>query len=298
MGDNAAGLRHNGNSTAIAREAFDSLLIEMRMLEPVEASTRMELFGESFSTPVMTAALSSLGNVHPGGMVELAKAAAAADAVMWAGIGDEQELKNIIATGAKTIKIIKPYADKNLIFEKLEQAERCGALAVGMDIDFFFGGKRNKGFAMTYPVSPKTLDDIGSFIRATKLPFILKGVLSERDAQKSLDIGAAGIVVSHHGGIVDYAVPPIKILPRIAKAVGKKIPIFLDCGVLKGSDVFKALALGATAVSVGKALMEGLSGGADGARKVLEDIREELQWIMNHTGSRDLGSIDPSVIWS
>jgi isopentenyl diphosphate isomerase/L-lactate dehydrogenase-like FMN-dependent dehydrogenase len=296
MNEKEAG--HNGNSAMITREYFDSMRVELRTIDAVKASTKMELFGETFPTPVMVAALSSLDKVRPNGAIDTAKGAAAAGAVMWTGIGSENELESLIATGAKTVKIIKPYADIDLIFKKIEHAEKCHALALGMDTDFVFGGKSKKGFAMEYPVSPKTLADIKSFVKATKLPFILKGILSECDAEKALEAGAGGIVVSHHGGIIDYAVPPLKILPRIAKIVGKKIPVFVDCGIVRGMDAFKALALGATAVSVGRAVMEGLTAnGVGGVQKVLEDINEELQWAMNLTGSPDINQIDPSVIW-
>jgi isopentenyl diphosphate isomerase/L-lactate dehydrogenase-like FMN-dependent dehydrogenase len=288
-----------GDSTRITRAYFDSLLVELRTIDAVKASTEMRLFGETFSTPVMVAALSGLDRVRPGGMVDTAKGAAAAGAVMWTGIGSEAELEALIATGAKVVKIVKPYADADLIFKKIEHAEKSGVLAVGMDIDYVFGRKDNKGFAMEYPVSPKTREELKSFVKATKLPFILKGILSEQDARKALEVGAGGIVVSYHGGsLLDCAVPPLKILPRIVEVVDKKIPIFVDCGITRGMDAFKALALGATAVSVGRAVMAGLSDdGADGVRKVLEDITEELRWVMNLTGSCDVSRIDPTVIW-
>lgn len=288
-----------GNSPRITREYNDSLLIEMRVIDAVEASTEFRLFDTVFSTPVMTAALSGLDDICPDGMTEVAKGAAAAKAVMWAGIGDESQLESMIGTGAKTVKIVKPYADRDLIYEKISQAEKHGAFAVGMDIDFVFGPTRKRGCAKTYPVVPKTFDDIRGFVKATKLPFILKGVLSEKDAEKALDSGASAIVVSHHGGsVLDYAVPPLMILPRIAKLIGGRIPIFADCGMENGADVFKALALGADAVCVGRAVMAGLaSGGSGGVRKVLEGINEELKFIMSLTGARDLKSIDPDVIW-
>jgi isopentenyl diphosphate isomerase/L-lactate dehydrogenase-like FMN-dependent dehydrogenase len=216
---------------------------------------------------------------------------------MWTGIGSEEELESIIATGAKTIKIIKPYADRDLIFKKIAHAEKAGAIALGMDTDFVFGGRNNRGFAMEFPVSPKSLDDIKSFIGATGLPFILKGILSEGDAEKALEAGAGGIVVSHHGGIIDYAVPPLHILPRIAGIIDGKIPIFVDCGFSRGIDVFKALALGATAVSVGRILLPALAKeGAAGAQKTLEEITAELNWAMSLTGAADLSRIDPGTL--
>ncbi|MDR0713924.1 MAG: alpha-hydroxy-acid oxidizing protein [Bacteroidales bacterium] len=292
-------MKAKSSSQQITREYFDSLLVEMRTIDAVEGSTKTTVFGTEISTPVMVAALSYLHEVCPDGMVETAKGAAAAGTVMWSGIGPEDELEQLIAAGAKVIKIVKPYSDKDLIFRKIEHAEKAGALAVGMDTDYVFGRIHNKYSAKGFPVSPKTLDDIKSFVKATKLPFIIKGVLSEQDAAKALDAGAGGIVVSHHNGVFDCAIPPLKILPRIKKLVGGTIPIFVDCGIQSGMDAFKALALGASGVCVGTKVIAGLSrDGAAGVRKVLEEITAELNWAMNITGSPDLAHIDPSVIWT
>ncbi|MDR1307168.1 MAG: alpha-hydroxy-acid oxidizing protein [Treponema sp.] len=289
---------NRGNAELITREYLDSLQVELRTIDAVKASTAMELFGASFATPVMVTALSGLDKTYPNGMTETARGAAAAGALMWSGIGSEDELEALIGTGVKIIKIIKPYEDRDLIFKKIAHAEKAGVLALGMDTDFVFGSKRHKGLAMGCPVSPKTLEDIKSFVKATGLPFILKGVLSEQDAEKALEAGAGGIMVSHHQGILDYAVPPLKILPRILKVINKRIPVFVDCGIARGMDAFKALALGAKAAGVGKAVMKGLAAeGAAGVQKVIEDITEELQWAMNLTGSSDPGHIDPAVIW-
>ncbi|HBF38128.1 MAG TPA: alpha-hydroxy-acid oxidizing enzyme [Firmicutes bacterium] len=288
-----------GTALKLNREYIDSLMIETRVIDSVAASTEFKLFGETFATPVMVAALSGLGGIHPGGMVEVAKGAAAAGAAMWVGIGDEAELKAIIATGAKTVKIIKPYQDINLIYEKINQAEKNGAFAVGMDIDFFFGGEIGDSLVRPELMGPKTLEQLKSFVKATQLPFIFKGVLSEQDARKSLEAGAAAIVVSHHGGaVIDYAVPPLKILPRIAKVIDKKIPVFIDTGIIRGTDVFKALALGANGVLVGRTVMAGLAAeGMDGVRNILSGTNEELRRVMSLTGSPDIQSIDPEVIW-
>ena len=288
-----------GDSNRITREYFDSLLIELRHIGSVLPSTELVLFGEKFSTPIMTAALSHLDGHHPGGMAELARGAAAANAVMWAGMGEEAELEAITATGARTIKIIKPHADNAVVLRKIGHAERCGCFAVGMDVDHSFNRSGQYDTVQGLPMRPKTLKEIESFVRATGLPFLIKGVLSERDALGCAEAGVAGIVVSHHHGIQDFAVPPLRILPQIARAVGGRIPIFVDCGVAGGMDAFKALALGATAVSVGRALMEALSaGGAEGVKKKIEDMTAELAGAMAHTCSPDLAGIDPSVIWT
>jgi isopentenyl diphosphate isomerase/L-lactate dehydrogenase-like FMN-dependent dehydrogenase len=289
---------NRGNSQRITRDYFDSILIEMRVIDSRPASTEFKLFGETFASPVMTAALSGLREIHPDGMIEVARGAAAAKAVMWTGIGDDSELTAIAKTGARTIKIIKPYADKDLIYRKIKLSEKLGLLAVGMDVDFVFGGKKKRGFAMDFPVAPKTLDEIKSFVKASGLPFVLKGILSEQDAEKALEAGASGIAVSHHGGsVLDYAVPPLMILPRIKKIVGGKIPIFIDSSIGSGSDVFKAIALGADAASAGRAVMAGLaSDGASGVRKVIEGMTEDLRVIMSLAGADSPAAISPDAL--
>ena len=288
-----------GDSNRITREYMDSLLLEMRHLDGKLPVTEMELYGETFATPVMTAALSHLNNVHETGMAGLAEGAHLAGAVNWAGMGDEEELERITATGARTIKIIKPYEDNDYIISRIRHAEKCGVLAVGMDIDHAFSWKGTYDNGCGMQMKAKSLEELKEFVKATKLPFIVKGVLSERDAYKCLEAGVQGIVVSHHHGIMDYAVPPFKILPSIAKVIQKQIPVFVDCCIESGADVLKALALGADAVCVGRALMGPLGEkGPEGVREKIESITEELAGMMAHTGCADLAHIDPEIIWN
>lgn len=286
------------DSNLITREYFDSLLVEMRHLDSTIASTGLELYGEKFDTPIMMAALSHLNGVWPDGMVEMAKGAKQANAVNWAGMGDEDELTRITATGARTIKIIKPYENNKDIFKKIEHAENCGAMAVGMDIDHSFSGNGQYDNVLGFQMNCKSLSEIKEFVSATKLPFVIKGVLSEQDAEKCLEAGVKGIVVSHHHGIMNYAVPPLMALPRIARVIDGQIPIFVDCGVMSGMDVFKALALGATAVSVGRAIMGPLGEeGAMGVTKKITRITEELAGVMARCCFKNLNEINDSVIW-
>ncbi len=287
-----------GDANQITRAYFDSLLVEMRHIDSVLPSTKLDLYGETFATPIMMAALSHLKGLRENGMVEMAMAASTLNSVMWAGMGDEDELDRIVATGARTIKIVKPYADDDWVFRKIAHAERCGALAVGMDVDHAFGHRGTYDNVLGFPMVPKTLDNIRAYIKATKLPFVIKGVLSVQDALKCLEAGVKGIVVSHHHGILPYAVPPLMILPEIVAAVGGKIPVFVDCGIMSGMDAFKALALGATAVSAGRIVMGPLStNGPDGIVGVIESMTKELAAAMARTCSADIGHIDPSLIW-
>lgn len=287
-----------GDSNRITREYLDSLLVEMRHIDAVLPSTKFNLYGEEFDTPVMMAALSHLNNVRENGMVEMAKGAYMANAVNWAGMGEKNELEHITSTGAKTIKIIKPYADNDMIFDRIAHAKDCGVLAVGMDVDHAYNhlGKYDEIFGCK--MSGKSLDEIKKFVSYSKLPFIIKGVLSEQDAYKCLEAGVQGIVISHHHGIMDYAVPPLMILPKIAKVIGKKIPIFVDCCIESGMDVYKALALGATAVSIGRAIMKPLGeNGADGVKDKIISATNELKGVMAKTCCSILDDINEDVIW-
>ena len=287
-----------GDANFITREYFDSLLIEMRHIDSVIPDTALNLYGETFNTPVMTAALSHLNKYHDDGMVEMARGAKKANAVMWTGMGDYAELERITATGAKTIKIIKPYADNKIIFSKIEHAEKFGCIAVGIDVDHSFGGNGEYDVVLGMPMKSKSVSEISQFVKSTKLPFIIKGVLSKQDALKCIDMGIRGIVVSHHHGILDYATPPLMILPEIVKTIDGKMPVFVDCGVESGSDVFKAMALGATAVSVGRAMMGPLTEkGADGVAEKVREITAQLAGVMARTCSPDVSHIDSSVIW-
>lgn len=288
-----------GDANQITREYFDSLLIEMRHLDGSLPSTSFSLYGETFDTPIMTAALSHLNNCRPRGGVEMARGAFQAGAVMWTGMGEEDELEDMIQTGARTIKIIKPHQDNKVIFRKIEHAQAHGAFAVGMDIDHAFNGRGDYDNVLGLPMVPKTLEEIKSFVKATSLPFIIKGVLSVQDAKKCLDAGVKGIVVSHHHGILDYALPPLMALPKIRQALGTSMPIFMDCGIASGIDAFKALALGAAAVCAGRVLMGPLQEeGAEGVRKKIADMTMELKGAMARTCTAAVDHVDPSLIWN
>ena len=287
-----------GDANYITRQYFDSLLIEMRHIDSVIPDTTLKLYGETFATPIMMAALSHLNNHHEDGMVEMARGAKAANAVMWAGMGEDDELERITATGAKTIKIIKPYADNDDIFHKIEHAEKCGCIAVGIDVDHSFSWKGEYDVVRGLPMTGKSLEEIKQFVKSTKLPFIIKGVLSTQDAQKCVEAGIQGIVVSHHHGILDFAVPPLMVLPEIIKVIDGKMPVFVDCGVESGYDVFKAIALGASAVSAGRVVMPPLAeNGADGVKSLVQNMTAQLAGAMARTCSHDISQINASLIW-
>lgn len=298
MAQEQQGRTNPGDAARITREYMDSLLIEMRHLDGVLPSTKLEIYGRSFDTPVMMAAFSHLDPVRENGMVEIAKAAAKANALNFAGMGSEEELERIIETGAATVKVIKPYRDNERILRKIEHARQAGAFAVGMDIDHAFNRSGGYDVVLGEEMRPKSFSELKSFVAASPLPFIVKGVLSVQDAVKCAEAGAKGIIVSHHHGILPYALPPLQALPSIVEAVGERMTIFVDCGIATGYDTFKCLALGASGACVGRAILGALKEeGAEGAYKYLMQMTEELSGAMARTASSDVARIDSALIW-
>ncbi len=284
------------NSDKITRDFFDSLLIETRYLDAVIPSTQMTLFGETFRTPVMTAALSHLHNTAPNGMTVYARAAALSGAVHWVGMGSESELEEIVATGARTIKIIKPHADNRVVLRKIEHAVKAGCMAVGMDIDHAFNSEGAYDNVFGLPMKAKSTEELTDFVQAAGVPFIVKGVLSPRDAEKCMKAGCKGVVVSHHHGMVQYAVPPLMVLRDILSVTGGCVPVFVDCGIVSGMDVYKCRALGAKAVSVGRHLMPLLKDGAEAVARRIDEMTAELAGVMARTGVGALDKMDSTVI--
>ena len=284
------------NSDQITRAYYDSLLVESRYLNSVLPDTSLTLFGQKFDTPVMTAALSHLDGNVPDGMCVYARGAQMSNAVHWMGMGEDSELERVTATGARTIKVIKPHADNNEIFRRIEHAVKHGCLAVAMDIDHSFSSRGQYDNVEGHPMKAKTTEEIASFVKASKIPFIVKGVMSPYDAECCMKAGVGGIMVSHHHGMMDYSCPPPMVLPEILKVVGKKIPVFVDCGIQSGMDVYKSLALGATAVSVGRHLMSLLQQGSEAISRRIDGMTAELAGVMARTGVPDLSKMDPSVL--
>lgn len=290
---------NNGDSNQITREYFEQILIEMRHIDNVKPDTKVTYFGEEFDTPIATAALSHLNNTCENGMAKMALGAKNINALCFSGMAEKEELKAMCDTGAKVIKIIKPHADNAKVFEKIKEAEECGAFAIGMDIDHAFSGNGEYDNVCGLDMKPKSLEEIKSFIAASKLPFIIKGVLSVSDAKKAVEAGANGIIVSHHHGIMRYAIPPLMALPDIVAQTGDMLTIFVDCCVESGMDAYKCLALGADGVCVGRAIMEPLKEkGAEGVSETILSMNAELKGAMARTGFATVDEMEDTVLWN
>ncbi len=284
------------DANEITARYMDSILIKESLIDSVVADTSTELFGETFASPVMTPAFSHLMQFKGReltGLEEYSTAAKNMNILNFVGMMENDLFQKIINTGAKTVRIVKPYADNGKVRDQMMFAEETGAFGIGMDIDHIFG---NEGLDVVIgeKMAVQTSDMIRSYIESTKLPFFIKGVLSPEEAVKCADLGAKAIIVSHHHGRLPYAVPPMMVLPEIREALaGRDVKIIVDCGISSGADVYKCLALGADAAAVGRSMLPSLEeGGIEGMTKFLAGITNELRFVMSCTGFARVCDID------
>ncbi|MCR5794793.1 MAG: alpha-hydroxy-acid oxidizing protein [Solobacterium sp.] len=285
------------------RRYLDQLLVSMRVIDAVEADLKLDLFGKTFSSPIMMPAFSHLNKVGITGrtpMQEYALAAKEMGLVNWVGMEPDEEYAAIAAQGAETVRIIKPFKDHDEILKQIAFAKEHGALAVGVDIDHVFGKNGRYDVVDGIGLGPVLFEDLCEYVKAAgSTPFVAKGVLSVEDAQKCERAGCAGIFVSHHHGRLPFGIPPVIALQEItAEMPGTEMKIFVDCSIESGYDAFKALALGADAVSVGRGILPGLlKEGKDGVIRKVTRMNEELSEMMGYTGIPDLSEMDPSVLY-
>ena len=199
------------DSNEITERYMDSILIKERLIDSVVADTSVELFGEKFDSPVLMPAFSHLHVFAPereDGMCEYARAAKALGAVNFVGMGPDEEFSRIAAVGAPTVRIVKPYLDRDKVRAQLAHAVSCGALAVGMDIDHSFSSSGGHDSVFGEVMAPVSKAELAELVSSVSVPFVVKGVLSVRDALACAEAGAQAILVSHHHGRMPFAVPP------------------------------------------------------------------------------------------
>ena len=264
-------------------EYMDRLTFETRLIGTQPARTDISLFGAQLSLPVIAAPLSQslvLEHLSPWDepyLEQIAGGLADAGTAMSTGMVDEDELGRIVEMGAPVLHFTKPYQDEERIFSELRAAQRLGCIAVGMDIEAVYQvhspGERSGAEYLEH----KTQQQLREYTEATNLPFVVKGVLSSADASAALKLGAAAVMVSQHGGeTIDYAVPVLKVLPEVRQALNDH-PILVDGGFMRGSDVVKALALGASAVGVASLLLIACAAaGRTGVSEMMLILRDEV----------------------
>jgi isopentenyl diphosphate isomerase/L-lactate dehydrogenase-like FMN-dependent dehydrogenase len=295
-----------GRSFMANLEALANYRFNMRTIHEVRTPvTSLELWGEKIAIPVLAAPMTGTP-YNMGGKIteqefieEIVSGSQFAGTLGMTGDGAdpamyESGLKSGAVHKRRTIAIIKPRAQKEII-KYIGLAEAAGVLAVGMDID----GAGLITMAMKgQPVSPKTLPEVKEVVAATKLPFILKGIMTAEEAELAVEAKAAAIVVSNHGGrVMDFTPGTAEVLPQIADRVRGRILIFVDGGVRSGADVLKMLALGADAVLIGRPLAIGAFGsGREGVAMLLDKIKNELIQAMLLTGTPDVKEVSRDIL--
>nr|HPG31850.1 alpha-hydroxy-acid oxidizing protein [bacterium] len=194
------------------------------------------------------------------------------------------------------IPIFKPrFYDKDL-YERIEFAKKYSVKTIGVDVDaLMFATMSSKG----HKTKSRGITELSQLIKNSGLNFVLKGIMSVEDALAAIECGASAIIVSNHGGrTIDNLPATIDVLPEIARAVNKKIPVLIDGGFRTGEDILKALALGASGVLIARpVIIYAVGGGETGVKIYLEEIKKQLEKAMLLTGCRDIASISENVIY-
>jgi isopentenyl diphosphate isomerase/L-lactate dehydrogenase-like FMN-dependent dehydrogenase/biotin carboxylase len=298
----------NGEGFRRNHEMLDAFRIRMRYIHATKkADTRWTLWGYHLSMPVLVAPITGVETNMGGSVSDLdyqrfvLKGGRTSGTVAMIGGGAApgmylQALKALKEEKGWGIPIFKPRAEQADVIGRLREAEAAGAIAVGVDIDaaaFLTFKSANQA------VSTKTLDELRELVRSVKLPFIVKGVLSVEDAEASFKAGAKAIVVSNHGGRVsDASATAWEVLPEIAARFRDKMTIFADGTVRSGADVFKALALGAHAVLIGRPVaISAIAARSEGVEFYLNKIRRELEETMILSDTAAVDGITPDKLY-
>jgi 4-hydroxymandelate oxidase len=303
FGGIGTGSSFRANVESLARHHF-----HMRTFHDVKKpDMTFPLWGETLSFPVLSAATGGTtynmgGKIGEeeyidavlGGCLGAGTLGMAAD-----GIGDplnvyEARLKALSGFKGKGIAIIKPRTQEEIL-KRIRLVEAAGAVAVGIDIDS--AGRAARALP-GQTVEPKTLAQLRELVGATRLPFIIKGIMTVDEARHAVKAGAAAIVVSNHGGrVLDHTPGAAEALPAIAEKVKGKTLIFCDGGVRYGTDVLKLLALGADAVLVGRPVIRGaFGGGREGVAIVLNKMKNELVDAMVLTGTPSVRNVNRKIL--
>ncbi|XP_011867160.1 PREDICTED: hydroxyacid oxidase 1 [Vollenhovia emeryi] len=323
-------------SVKLNREAFKNYRIRPRFLRDVsKRDISTTVLGHKVSMPLGVAPTAMQRMAHPDGECANARAAEAAGTIFILSTISTSSIEEVAEAAPKGIKWFQLYiyTDRNVTLNLIRRAERAGFKALVLTIDApFFGDRRadlrNKfslpshlrfanfqgdlskrinsakaGSSLNEYVTALfdaslSWDDVKWLKRTTKLPIILKGILTAEDARLAVENEIDGIIVSNHGARQIDSVPAtIEVLPEISKAVGGKVEIYMDGGVTQGIDVFKALALGAKMVFFGRPMLWGLvHGGEKGASEILELMRREIDLALALTGCASVKDITQDMV--
>jgi 4-hydroxymandelate oxidase len=307
------------------REAFDRIRLRPRVLRDVApVDTRVTLFGRELAFPILLAPTAYHRVLHPDGELETARGAAAAGITWIVSMATNTAIGDIARAATSPLWFQLYFqSDQEFTRDVVRQAEQAGCEVLCVTVDSPILGPRNRQARARFRLPPDVrtphLYDIGQrkqqimdprrvvatwkdveWLRAfTKLPLVIKGILDPDDAELAIQAGAEAIVVSNHGGRnLDTAPAAIDALVEVADRVQGRVPLLVDGGIQRGTDVLKAIARGAATVLIGRPYCYALGvAGSAGLCRVVEILRGELEAAMMLAGARDIGAIDGSLLW-
>ena len=304
--------------------AFAAWHLRQRVLCGIEsASTGTTVLGHTVASPVVVAPVAYQRMAHADGEEGLARAAAAAGSAFCLSTFATASPADIAAAAPDCTRFLQVYVfrDHGITAELIAEAIDAGFSAVFLTVDLPLPGPRDRERRIHWSFDDSSLPAVRRAVDASMkgealdlldpaldwaylerlassapVPVVVKGILDPEDAVRAADHGAAGIVVSNHGGRqLDGAMPTLEALPPIVDAVGDRLEVLLDSGIRRGSDVAIAIALGAKAVLAGRMPLWGLAAdGENGAREVLELLRQELSIALHLSGCRSVGDLSPA----
>jgi 4-hydroxymandelate oxidase len=295
------------------REAFNRIALRPKALSGLlYLDLRVDLIGRTFEHPILLAPASRLRLVHREGEAEAARGAAMANTLFAAGGFTTSSIEDI-RSAAPAVPLwfqIYPQLDQGVTLDTVRRAEAQGCQAMCLTMDAPIPGVRNRparaGFVMPANLpSPHSVRDRATlwsdldWLRGvTKLPIVVKGILDPGDAVRAVTAGAAAIVVSNHGGrCLDTALATLDALPAMVEAADGRVPVLVDGGIRRGTDVLKALGLGARAVMIGRPYIYALGlFGAAGVKRVVDLLLTELSYAMALTGQLSVSAIDREIV--
>ena len=303
-GPGAKGL---GTGAIRSYQKWQELCVNMDTIcENSDTDTTYDFFGQKLVIPVMAGPVGAV-TLHYGDKFDdlrynnvLVDGCAKAGILAFTGDGTNPAVMEGAADALKAhngcgVPTVKPW-NLDTIRQKIDLVKAADPCAIAMDIDAA-GLPFLKG--LTPPAGSKTVDQLKEIAAMAGKPFILKGIMTVSGAKKALEAGAAGIVVSNHGGrVLDQCPATAEVLPAIADAVGGKMKIFVDGGIRSGMDVFKALALGADAVLIARPFATMVyGGGQEGIQAYVSKLQAELADTMAMCGAHTLADINRSMLF-
>lgn len=307
----------NGLTVRLNEDAWKRWSLQPRVFRDVSViDTAVNLFGIQMSSPMLVAPMASLSNLHVGGEAECAEGARAAGVTMCLTSGSAQEVEAVGHAGGAFLQQLYLWRDRNRIRPFLDRAAAAGAVAFVLTVDsppqaalygfrswvtglppvhspHFEGGVPPSG-------SPAdlTCEDISWLRKVGGLPVVVKGVQHPDDAVAAVQAGAAGVVVSNHGGRQsDGGLTTAEVLPEVVAALGGRAPVLVDGGIRSGEDIVRGLALGASAVLIGRPVARALArGGAASVTHLLTELQQAMGAQLALCGVRSVRDVSRDLV--